>query len=219
MAILLKSAIVCEGKYDKMRLSQLFCSPILSLDGFQIQNNPQQQALLKQYAALAPLVVITDADKAGFLLRQYVTRLVGEANVLPVFIPAVPGKERRKATPSKEGLLGVEGLSDAMILSAFQKAGVLSQNNTPQPTALQNQAPPAAPLEASRLFLDGFLGTENSAVRRRAFLAFLQLPPRMNSKDFIKWCNRNGGPDYYEEQLKRFQQAQEKADCKDEANK
>ena len=118
----LTQALVVEGKYDAARLANLVDATILTTDGFAIFKDKTMQVLFKRIAAAQGMILLTDSDAAGFKIRHYITGLVGPQNVLQAYIPAVPGKEPRKPEPGKEGLLGVEGVDDALILQGLHTA-------------------------------------------------------------------------------------------------
>ena len=114
--------LIVEGKYDAARLSHLTDAMILLTDGFGIYKDKKRQQLFKQLAHENGLILLTDSDAAGFRIRTYITNLVGEKNVVQAYVPAIHGKEKRKAQPGKEGLLGVEGVDDALVLQALRDA-------------------------------------------------------------------------------------------------
>ena len=114
--------LIVEGKYDAARLSHLTDAMILLTDGFGIYKDKKRQQLFKQLAHKNGLILLTDSDAAGFRIRTYITNLVGEKNVVQAYVPAIRGKEKRKAQPGKEGLLGVEGVDDALVLQALRDA-------------------------------------------------------------------------------------------------
>ena len=114
--------LIVEGKYDAARLSHLTDAMILLTDGFGIYKDKKRQQLFKTLARRNGLILLTDSDAAGFRIRTYITNLVGEKNVVQAYVPAIHGKEKRKAQPGKEGLLGVEGVDDALVLQALRDA-------------------------------------------------------------------------------------------------
>ena len=114
--------LVVEGKYDAARLSHLTDAMILLTDGFGIYKDKKRQQLLKALAKKNGLILFTDSDAAGFRIRTYITNLVGEKNVVQAYVPAIHGKEKRKPQPGKEGLLGVEGVDDAIVLQCLRDA-------------------------------------------------------------------------------------------------
>ena len=119
--IRLRQALVVEGKYDAARLANLVDGTILTTDGFRVLKDRAVQDLLKRLAQAQGLILLTDSDAAGFQIRHFITGLVGARYVRQAYIPALAGKERRKRIPGKEGLLGVEGVPDAVILQALEQ--------------------------------------------------------------------------------------------------
>lgn len=175
----LTRALLVEGKYDAARLHNLVDGTVLTTDGFRVFKDAALQNLLKKVAAAQGLIILTDSDAAGFKIRHFVTGLVGAQNVLQAYVPAVPGKESRKAQPGKEGLLGVEGVDDALILQGLQ-------------TALSGAADTAAAdrsITYTDLYEWGISGTANSADNRRKLLHRLGLPPRLSKKELLDVLN------------------------------
>lgn len=175
----LTRALLVEGKYDAARLHNLVDGTVLTTDGFRVFKDAALQNLLKKVAAAQGLIILTDSDAAGFKIRHYVTGLVGAQNVLQAYVPAVPGKESRKAQPGREGLLGVEGVDDALILQGLQ-------------TALAGAADTAAAdrsITYTDLYEWGISGTANSADNRRKLLHRLGLPPRLSKKELLDVLN------------------------------
>ncbi|MGN1223666.1 MAG: toprim domain-containing protein, partial [Ruminococcus sp.] len=123
----IKQAIVVEGKYDKVKLSSILDAVILVTNGFQIYKNPEQLELIRYYARTTGVILLTDADRAGFQIRNYLKGAIQEGMVYHVYTPDIYGKERRKEKPSAEGKLGVEGIRKDLLLAAFEKAGVLTE--------------------------------------------------------------------------------------------
>ena len=122
--IKIKETIIVEGKYDKIRLSPLFDANIIELGGFQIYNNKDRLDLIRRIAEKNGIIIVTDSDSAGFRLRHYLSSAIPKENIKNVFIPDVHGKEKRKNRPGKENLIGVEGMTTEVLLSAFKKAGI-----------------------------------------------------------------------------------------------
>ena len=170
-----------EGKYDAARLANLVDATILTTDGFAIFKDKTMQALFKRIAAAQGMILLTDSDAAGFKIRHYITGLVGPQNVLQAYIPAVPGKEPRKPEPGKEGLLGVEGVDDALILR-----GCIP----PWPRPLQAQQQNTDPITYTDLYEWGLSGSANASERRRTFLRILGLPPRLSKKRSFRYSIR-----------------------------
>ncbi|MDR2686722.1 MAG: DUF4093 domain-containing protein [Oscillospiraceae bacterium] len=179
MKIPLRQAILCEGKYDAIRLASLFDTLILPTDGFRIYNDGGKRALLRRVAAQRGLVVATDSDAAGFQIRAYVKRFIPAAQQWHVVIPAVPGKERRKAAPSKAGTLGVEGMGTGALLGAFR-----------QVMEAQDGREPPACVAKMELYRDGFSGTAGCQARYGALLRALGLPELMSANVFCACVSR-----------------------------
>lgn len=178
----LQQALLVEGKYDAARLGNLVEGTILTTDGFRVMKDRALQSLLKQVAAAQGLMILTDSDGAGFRIRHFVTGLVGAEHVIQAYVPAIPGKEARKAEPGKEGLLGVEGVPDGLILQALQDA--LQSVPGPQPANGEKR-----PITYTDLYEWGISGTANSAEKRRTLLRRLGLPPRLSKKELLQVLN------------------------------
>ncbi len=189
-----RRVLVVEGKYDAARLARLTDAMILMTDGFGIYSDKKLQRLLKELAKKDGLILLTDSDVAGFRIRNYVTNLVGAQNVVQAYIPAMPGKEKRKAQPGKEGLLGVEGVPDEIILKALEDA--LGEEITGESTTKTGRK-----ITYTDLYEWGLSGTAGSAQRKAVLLRALNLPPRLSKKELVEALNRL----YTYEQLDRLQ--------------
>ena len=159
----LEQALLVEGKYDAARLSNIVDGTILTTDGFRVFKDGALQRLLKRIAAAQGLIILTDSDAAGFKIRHFVTGLVGAEHVLQAYVPAIAGKESRKAEPGKEGLLGVEGVSDDLIVQGLETA-------LASKTACQQKTTQSRSITYTDLYDWGISGTANSAENRRVFL-------------------------------------------------
>lgn len=179
----IQQALLVEGKYDAARLTNLVEGTILTTDGFRVMKDRNLQKMLKQLAKAQGLLILTDSDAAGFKIRHFVTGLVGAQHVLQAYVPAIPGKESRKEQPGKEGLLGVEGVSDAVILQSLQDA-LRGANERPSDAVLSGQS-----ITYTDLYEWGISGTANSAERRRVLLRQLGLPPRLSKKELLQVLN------------------------------
>ena len=177
----LTQALVVEGKYDAARLAHLTDAMILLTDGFGIYKDKKRQQLFKALAQKNGLILLTDSDAAGFRIRTYITNLVGEKNVVQAYVPAIHGKEKRKEQPGKEGLLGVEGVDDALILQGLHTALAAAP--------LQAQQQNTDPITYTDLYEWGLSGSANASERRRTFLRILGLPPRLSKKEIIQVLN------------------------------
>lgn len=176
----LKEVLLVEGKYDAARLHNLVEGTVLTTDGFRVMKDRALQTMLKRLGRAQGLIILTDSDAAGFKIRHFVTGLVGAEYVLQAYVPAIPGKESRKETPGKEGLLGVEGVSDEIILQSLQDALKIR----PSSVAVTDTVPQA--ITYTDLYEWGISGTANSAERRRILLRQLGLPPRLSKKELLQ---------------------------------
>ena len=178
----LEQALLVEGKYDAARLANIVDGTILTTDGFRVFKDGALQKMLKRIAAAQGLIILTDSDAAGFKIRHFVTGLVGAENVLQAYVPAIHGKEARKAEPGKEGLLGVEGVNDELILQGLTTA-------LESRTTCQKQTAQSRPIRYTDLYDWGISGTANSAENRRVLLRRLGLPPRLSKKELLQVLN------------------------------
>ena len=179
----IQEAIVVEGRYDKNTLSQLVDTVILETAGFGVFQNAELVALLRRLARTRGLIVLTDSDGAGFLIRGHLKSALPAQGVKHAYIPDVPGKERRKRAPGKEGKLGVEGMSPAVLEEVLRRAGA---------TFLEEPSNGSAPREAitkADLYLLGLSGTPDSARRRSALLRHLDLPEHMSTNALLPVLN------------------------------
>ena len=174
----IREAILVEGKYDKNTLSQIVDGPIFQTNGFGVLRDKPQLALLRRVAQKRGLIVLTDSDGAGFLIRNYLKGAIPAAQLKHAYIPDVFGKERRKTAPGKEGKLGVEGMPAQVILDALRNAGATFENEeaTVQTYSLTKQD----------LFELGLSGGKNSSEKRRKLLKLLDLPEYMSSNAMLQ---------------------------------
>lgn len=178
--ISITQVLLVEGKYDAARLHNLVEGTILTTDGFRVMRDRALQTMLKQLGRAQGLILLTDSDAAGFKIRHFVTGLVGAEYVLQAYVPAIPGKEARKTQPGKEGILGVEGISDAQILQSLKDALKSASQNGVSKSAVSE------PITYTDLYEWGISGTANSAERRRTLLRRLGLPPRLSKKELLQ---------------------------------
>ena len=177
--IKLQQAIVVEGRYDKNTLAQLVDAPIFETRGFGIMKDKALLAFLRQVAEKRGLIILTDSDGAGFVIRNYLKGALPKENVFHAYIPDVYGKERRKAHGGKEGKLGVEGMSPEVLLEALKNIGVeASESGEAQPKITKTD-----------LFLAGLSGGEDCRVRRVALQKELSLPEHLGSNAFLEALN------------------------------
>lgn len=170
--IAVKEAVIVEGKYDKIKLSPLIDGLILETDGFRIFRDKKRMALLRRLAATRGLLVLTDSDSAGFLIRHYLAGSIPPGRIKHAYIPDIFGKEKRKRRPSKEGKLGVEGVPSEAILKALKQAGVGAE---------PEGAPSGRKITKMDLYRAGLSGGLNSAEKRRKLLRRLDLPEYLSA--------------------------------------
>ncbi len=165
-----REVVIVEGRYDAGVVAGVIDGLIVTTDGFGVFSNEEKKELIRRLGARRGLLILTDSDAAGFKIRNYIQKIAGDCRILNAYIPALQGKEHRKSAPSKEGTLGVEGLSPRIILDALQNAGVCAAQS---PDPKQRITP-------TDLYELGLSGTGGSAQRRREFLQSIGLPPRLS---------------------------------------
>ncbi len=176
-----REVIVVEGRYDKNTLSQIFDAVIIETGGFGINNDAEKLALLRRLAAARGLVILTDSDAAGFMIRGRLKGAIDPALVKHAYIPDIPGRERRKSAPSKEGKLGVEGMKREILIEALRRAGATMGPESPQRAS--------GGLTKADLAALGLAGGEGSAARRRELLRRLSLPERLSANAMLEVLN------------------------------
>lgn len=177
----IREAIVVEGKYDKNTLSQIVDAPILQTDGFSVMKDKEQLALLRRVAQKRGLIVFTDSDGAGFVIRNYLKGAIPSEQLKHAYIPDMPGKERRKKAPGKEGKLGVEGMTPEVILACLQRAGATIEGEAR--LIKENQ------ITKLDLFNMGLSGGPDSKAKRAALLKLLDLPEHMSANAMLQALN------------------------------
>ena len=187
--IRIKEALVVEGKYDKNTLAQLVDAPIFVTEGFGIFKDPEKLTLLRAAAEKRGLIVLTDSDGAGLVIRNHLKGAIDPARVKHAYIPDVFGKEKRKAAPGKEGKLGVEGMTPAVLLQALRNAGATIIDG-PVGAAIGRQ-PDAESIEITKtdLYELGLTGRPDSKERRRALQKALGLPENLSTNALLTALN------------------------------
>lgn len=177
----IKEAIVVEGRYDKNTLSQIVNAPILETSGFGIMKDKQQLKLLRRVAQSRGLIVFTDSDGAGFVIRNFLKGVIPSQQLKHAYIPDIHGKERRKTSPGKEGKLGVEGMTPQVLLESLRKAGA---------TVLGEDAPTAAGSITKQDMMElGLSGGRDSGLLRKKLLKKLDLPEHMSANALLQAVN------------------------------
>lgn len=182
-----------EGKYDKIKLSSIVDSVVIVTNGFGLYKDKEKQALIRFYAEKTGIIILTDSDTAGFRIRSLIKNIAREGKITNVYVPEIFGKEKRKDKPSKEGKLGVEGIDDDIIVSAFEKAGIFSKpsENREKITNLD-------------LYEDGLSGGEGSSIKRIKLLESLGLPKLLSTKALIEVLNAMMPKDEYKKLVEQI---------------
>ena len=183
MMLKIKEAVVVEGRYDKNTLSQLVDTIIIETKGFGIFKDSERLSLLRRLARERGLVVLTDSDGAGFVIRNFLKGAIPPGQVKHAYIPDLFGKERRKRQPGKEGKLGVEGMRPQVLEEALRRAGATFLDQT------AGEQAPRRPITKADLFAAGLSGAPDSAARRQALLHRLELPEHMTANAMLEALN------------------------------
>lgn len=168
--IAIKEAIIVEGRYDKAKVSRLFDAVIVETFGFGIFSDEKKLALIRSLAKKCGIIILTDSDSAGFLIRNYIKGAITAGTVKHAYIPDIPGKERRKSAPSAEGNLGVEGIPDNIIVNAVLSAG--ADEREPDENVRK--------ITKADLYEDGLNGRQDSSAKRKKLLKTLELPEHLS---------------------------------------
>ncbi|MDO4458509.1 MAG: DUF4093 domain-containing protein [Clostridia bacterium] len=173
-------AIIVEGKYDKIKLENIIDGLIITTEGFGIFRNAEKKAYIRKLAEERGLLIITDSDSAGFMIRNHLRGFVREEYIANAYIPQIKGKEKRKSSPSKEGTLGVEGVESKLIIEALRKSGALDMGE---------KKPRDIIYKSADLFNLGLTGGENSKAKKEKFVKLLGLPTHISTNALIKYMN------------------------------
>ncbi|MDY5082875.1 MAG: DUF4093 domain-containing protein [Candidatus Limivicinus sp.] len=176
-----REVIVVEGRYDKNALSQVVDAVIIETSGFGIFNDAEKRKLLQTMAEARGLIVLTDSDGAGFVIRNYIKGCVDPKLVKHAYIPDIYGKERRKSAPSREGKLGVEGMKPQVLLDALIRAGVTFDDEENKKTAPR--------ISKADMYARGLSGREGSAEKRAQLIKQLGLPERLTADGLLDVLN------------------------------
>ncbi|MDE6752791.1 MAG: DUF4093 domain-containing protein [Eubacterium sp.] len=176
--IKIKEAVIVEGKYDKIKLSNILDAFIIETNGFQIYKDSARKDFIKRLADEQGIIVLTDSDHSGFQLRNYISMGIPKDKIKHLYIPDVYGKEKRKTEPSKEGKLGVEGMDDKILIKLFENANVefIEAENKELLTNYD-------------LFAAGISGGLNSKEKRKLLLKKLNLPEFLSTNSLLTYLN------------------------------
>lgn len=189
--IKIKEAIVAEGKYDKVKLGNIFDTAVFTTNGFDIYKNKKNLEMIKRVAEKQGLIILTDSDSAGFRIRTYLKQCLGDISVKNVYVPEIKGKEKRKNSFSKEGLLGVEGIDDKIIIDAVMSQAQRETNKC------ENEK-----ITKTDLYEYGLLGGKESSKKRIKLLKKANLPVKMSSNRLLEVLNILYDRQEFEEMLK-----------------
>ena len=170
--------VVVEGKYDKIRLSNIIDAQIVVTDGFGVFRKEEKRLLLRRLASVSPLIVLTDSDGGGRIIRSHLSGMLPKDRIIPLYIPQIKGKEKRKDKPSAAGTLGVEGMEDSLLYDLFLPYA--SQDGDPLTRAAEN------PLSKVDFFEDGLTGGANSTQKRDELAHKVGLPAGMSANALLE---------------------------------
>ncbi len=179
--------IVVEGRYDKERLKKVTDAPIICTCGFELYRSKRIINSIRQMAKTKGVIILTDSDRAGFRIRNYIKQCLGnESKVKHAYIPQIEGKEKRKTAPGKDGILGVEGIDEKVLEEILQKAATVTETKI------------LTPVTKTDFFKDGFSGKEDSAEKRAILAKKMNLPPSMSANALLDLINKIYGKEEYE---------------------
>jgi ribonuclease M5 len=176
----LESAVIVEGKYDKIKLSNFLDAEIIVTDGFRIFKNTEKKALIRRIAEKKGVIIMTDSDSAGFMIRGHLTSFIPNDKIINVFVPQIDGKEKRKTSHSAQGYLGVEGLSEEVLTEALRRAGI----DTDKKIKEVNEK-----ITPSDLYFLGLSGKDDSKQKRETLQRHLNLPIGMSTSQLLTALN------------------------------
>ncbi len=198
--IKLSQVVIVEGKYDKITLSNIIDATIITTDGFGVFKNKEKIALIRAFAKSKGIIVLTDSDSAGAQIRSFLKGVCSDGKITNVYIPQLKGKERRKTEFSKEGFLGVEGMSKECVTEALMRSGVEGY----EPCENYRK------IIKTDLFSLGLSGRNNSAALRKSLLRFLKLPDNLSANAFLDAINTLFTYEEFIEEVEKWQQEEDK---------
>lgn len=194
--IKISKAVIVEGKYDKIRLGNILDATIITTDGFSIFKNREKKELIKVLAEKCGIVILTDSDHAGQIIRKAIEKIVPKEQFVSVYLPSVLGKEKRKTSPSAEGLLGVEGTADAVILEALSRAGIIGERAERS----------GRKITKTDLYNLGVSGGEGSKEKRASLCRFLKLPETLPANSLLDVLNSLYGYEDFKCEVEKWKQ-------------
>lgn len=192
--------IIVEGKYDKIKLANIIDGTIITTNGFSVFKDEEKKRLIKDMAKKRGIVVVTDSDSAGMMIRNYIKNICQDADIKNVYIPQIKGKEKRKEKAGAQNLLGVEGVSDSVIISAFQKAGL----------SVSDKKENKEPITKNYLYTLGLSGQKDSKEQRRSLAHYLGIIENTSSSVFLDIINTFYDKNDFERRVKEWRQEADK---------
>lgn len=174
----IKEAVIVEGRYDKLKLSNILDTLIIETNGFSIYKNKEKLKFIRRLAEERGIIIITDSDHSGFQIRNYVSAGIDKNKIKHIYIPDIYGKEKRKDKPSKEGKLGVEGMSESLLKELFENADISSQVSVNE-----------NPVTNYDLFELGLSGAPNAKEKKKELLKSLSLPEFLSTNSLLSYIN------------------------------
>ncbi len=191
MKIKTDKIVLVEGKYDKIKLDSILDATVIAVNGFGLFKSPEKKDMIRSLAASRGAIILCDSDGGGVVIRRHLNSIIPKKDCVNLYIPEIFGKESRKARPSKEGKLGVEGIDSEILREIFRPFEVSSSENAELNSNFD-------PITLSDLYSDGFSGGENSSSRRAALAQSLSLPTTISTKLLVEAINILGGRSVYE---------------------
>lgn len=197
--IKLEQAVIVEGKYDKIRLSNILDAVIITTGGFGIFKNKEKIALIRLMAERRGIIIMTDSDRAGQMIRRHIENIARTKNIVNVYLPTIVGKEKRKSKAGADGVVGVEGTDDAVIIKALERMGITGTKTEKQGRTITK----------TDLFCLGISGGENSSVLRKGLLGYLNLPDFLTTNALLDVVNSLYGYDDFVKEVEKWKQGLE----------
>ncbi len=177
--IKIKEAVIVEGKYDKIKLSSILDAPIVTTDGFGIFKDKEKQKFIRSLAEKRGILILTDSDSAGLMIRSFLGGSIKKEYIKHAYIPELLGKEKRKSERSAEGLLGVEGVENEVIIDSLKRAGVITEEKEEEREKITKYD----------LYEDGFFGRDNCTEKRKLLLKKASLPSKLSTNALVDMLN------------------------------
>lgn len=188
--IKIREAVIVEGKYDKIKLSNFLDALIVETNGFGIYKDKERLAFIRRLAKERGIILLTDSDHSGFQIRNYIANGIPKDRIKHLYIPDIYGREKRKKEPSKEGKLGVEGISDDILIKLFQSIGVECRSVLPKDRITNYD-----------LFVAGVSGSANASQKRKKLLRSLDLPEFLSVNSLLSYLNSKMTKDEFEDYM------------------